>query len=128
MNDVLAVDANAAVDFVRADRADPPPLHHTKRLVLPLPVLGELFAGAYSSRFVAVNVAKVEDLIAVWPVIEPDLETARIYGRLRGHSAVISSARRNDLWIAALCLQHNVPLLTNDGGFDTIPNLAVVHW
>lgn len=34
----------------------------------------------------------------------------------------------NDLWIAALCLQHALPLLTNDRGFDTIDGLAVIHW
>jgi len=35
---------------------------------------------------------------------------------------------RLDVWIAALCIQHDVPLLTNDRGFDTIPELTVIHW
>ena len=38
------------------------------------------------------------------------------------------SSKVNDLWIAALCIQHNLPLLTHDRGFDHIAGLTVVHW
>ena len=34
----------------------------------------------------------------------------------------------NDMWIAALCIQHDVPLLTSDHGFDIITGLTVIHW
>lgn len=34
----------------------------------------------------------------------------------------------HDLWIAALCLQHQLPLLTNDGLFDQVSTLQVIHW
>jgi predicted nucleic acid-binding protein len=34
----------------------------------------------------------------------------------------------NDLWIAALCLQHRLPLLTNDKDFEGIEGLDLVHW
>jgi predicted nucleic acid-binding protein len=37
-------------------------------------------------------------------------------------------SKLNDLWIAALCLQHDLPLLTNDHGFDHIAGLTVIHW
>ncbi len=128
MNEVLAVDANAAIDFIRPDRPTPPQLRAANRRILPLPVVGELFGGAQSSIYIQRNLTKIEELISAWTVLVPDLDTARIYGRLRGEGATISAARRNDLWIAALCLQHDLPLLTNDRGFDAIPNLAVVHW
>lgn len=51
------------------------------------------------------------------------------YGILRArYSANLSIAKVNDLWIAALCLQHNLPLLTNDRGFDAIAGLTIRHW
>jgi tRNA(fMet)-specific endonuclease VapC len=126
----LAVDANAVIDLIRHDRVDPPPLDDAEIIYLPVPVVGELFAGAHGSRDIRVNVAAVEEVLARWTVIAPDLETARRYGRLRGELrfAETRPAKINDLWIAALCLQHDLPLLTNDRGFDAIPNLAVVHW
>ncbi|HEX3067377.1 MAG TPA: hypothetical protein VHX14_02300 [Thermoanaerobaculia bacterium] len=34
----------------------------------------------------------------------------------------------HDLWIAALCLQFDLPLLTNDALFDEVSELEVVHW
>ena len=40
----------------------------------------------------------------------------------------IRASKMNDLWIAALCLQHTLPLLTNDRGFDSIEGLRVIHW
>jgi len=62
-------------------------------------------------------------------VLLADVDSARVYGRLRATaSAEITGSKRNDLWIAALCLQHNLPLLTNDSGFDRIPALRVIHW
>jgi predicted nucleic acid-binding protein len=57
--------------------------------------------------------------------------TARIYGELRARIRTVqtvSMSKLNDLWIAALCLQHNLPLLTNDRGFDHISGLTVIHW
>ncbi len=34
----------------------------------------------------------------------------------------------NDLWIAALCRQHSLPLLSRDLHFDVIPGLRRVAW
>lgn len=63
-------------------------------------------------------------------VIAPDRVTARTYGQLRAPYGKTSlrTSKINDLWIAALCLQHDLPLLTNDRGFDTIAGLTVLHW
>jgi tRNA(fMet)-specific endonuclease VapC len=125
----LVADTNAIIDLVRPERTDPPPLRDSM-VLLPLPVVGELFAGAHYSDRVSENVAKIEEVIAERMILHPDLGTARVYGRLRATTGAgrTSPARMNDLWIAALCIQHSLPLLTNDRGFDTIAELAVIHW
>lgn len=131
MNERLVADANAIVGLIRDDRPEPPPLRTAGEVLLPLPVVGELFAGAHYSNRVAENLAKVEEVVAMWGILSPDLATARVYGKLRGstgQSPRITVARMNDLWIAALCIQHSLPLLTNDRGFDVIPGLMVIHW
>jgi tRNA(fMet)-specific endonuclease VapC len=127
----LAVDANAVVALIRDDRPQPPPLRNANQVLLPLPVVGELFAGAHYSNRVAENLAKVDDILAMWDILSPDLGTARVYGQIRGatgRAPRTTVARLNDLWIAALCVQHSLPLLTNDRGFDAIPDLIVIHW
>ncbi len=125
----LVVDTNAAVDFMRGDSTA---LRHYRTgwtILLPVHVLGELFFGAFASRLVASNLAIVEDLTRSWNVVAPNVDTARIYGQLRAReAATLSPGKLNDLWIAALCLQHDLPLLTNDGGFDHIAGLTVIHW
>jgi tRNA(fMet)-specific endonuclease VapC len=127
--DRLAADTNAVIDLLRSDRPDPAPLRHARHILLPLPAAGELFAGAHYSDRTAENLAKVEEVVAMWSLLHPDLHTARLYGELRGASPQqLSTARVNDLWIAALCIQHEVSLLTNDRGFDAISRLKTIHW
>lgn len=127
--DRLAADTNAVIDLLRSDRADPPALRSARHVLLPLPAVGELFAGAHYSDRRDENLAKVEQVVTMWGVLHPDLHTARIYGRLRGSSRQQPrTSRMNDLWIAALCLQHELPLLTNDHGFEEIAGLQVIRW
>jgi predicted nucleic acid-binding protein len=93
--------------------------------------VGELLAGALVSERVAENTGRIEELLSGWRVLEPTLQTARIYARLRAgrrNLDQITQSKLNDFWIAALCVQHHLPLLTNDRGFDRIGELTVVHW
>jgi predicted nucleic acid-binding protein len=76
------------------------------------------------------NVQMVDEFIARYEVIKPDEATAVLYGRLRAEHRLdnIRTSKMNDVWIAALCIQHDLPLLTNDHGFDSFAELRVIHW
>ena len=131
MIDRLVVDANAAIDLLRPRRPDPPPLREANTIVLPLPVLGELLAGAMVSTTRQLNLDRVLELRERSEMLTPDEATAHVYGRIRaatGNVHPVGMSKLNDLWIAALCVQHNLPLLTNDRGFDDIAGLTVLHW
>ena len=130
MIEAIAIDTNAAVDYLRPNRAKPESIDHARRVFLPLPVVGELLAGALASERVAENNARIDELLDRWIVLAPTLETARVYGKLRAASRRVLSltqSKTNDFWIA-LCVQHNLPLLTNDRGFDRVEGLTVIHW
>ena len=130
MIEQFAIDSSAAVDVLRAGTPAPQFLSD-HRVFLPLPVAGELFAGAFSTQRPELHLQLVETLIASCTVLASDHGTARIYGQLRaqlGTARPITHSKTNDLWIAALCLQHELPLLTNDRGFDRIAGLTVVHY
>jgi tRNA(fMet)-specific endonuclease VapC len=131
--DVIAVDTSAVIDYMREERPAPPFIASTPTVLVPLPVVGELFFGAYQSAFARrlQNIGAIEKALADWTILSPDPRTARIYAEVRAHlrlTSNISTNARTDLWIAAICLQHDVPLLTNDGGFDAVPGLEVLHW
>jgi tRNA(fMet)-specific endonuclease VapC len=128
----LALDTSAAVDHLRKDRQSPPQIATARKVVIPLTVVGELFYGAACSALAAASHALVEGIIARWQPLIPDVQTARIYREIRasllGTTANLGASKMNDLWIAALCIQHDLPVLTNDAGFDRIPGLTVIHW
>ena len=88
----LAIDANAAIDLMRADRADPAPIAEARAILLPLPVLGELFTGAFSSRRPATHMSEIEESL---------IERASIFvfAILTGNqgTAFVEHARENDI-------------------------------
>jgi predicted nucleic acid-binding protein len=131
MSERLAVDANLAIEIIRDNRVPQPlEIQRAEKIFLPLPALGELLAGVYSSRYVEENLSILQDLIKTWTVVVPDEETAYFYGRTRASLREMPRAtqsRLNDLWIAALCIQHDLPLFTSDHGFDVIEGLTVIH-
>jgi tRNA(fMet)-specific endonuclease VapC len=128
----FAVDTSAVVDLMRVDRSTPPQLLQDEvKVFLPLPALGELYVGALSSIRRDFNMNLLRRVALRWPLLEPHEPTAQIYAQLRVQSrniSTLSASKLNDLWIAALCIQHDLPLLTNDHGFDAIAGLQVIHW
>ena len=62
-------------------------------------------------------------------VLQVGTETAAAYAQLR-----LALRRRgqpipaNDAWIAALALQHGLPVLTRDAHFDAVAGLTRVGW
>lgn len=126
----LAVDSSAVIVWFRSGNLEPLALHRAQQVAVPLPVVGELYTGVYSSRKRDSHLELLDSFVGRHEILVPDLETARMYGRIRAQQRLtdIRASKMNDLWIAALCLQHSLPLLTNDRGFDSIAGLSVIHW
>jgi tRNA(fMet)-specific endonuclease VapC len=54
--------------------------------------------------------------------------TAQIYAELYAYArSQGKQLSNNDLWIAALCVQYNCPLLTSDKDFDALPQVRRVN-
>jgi tRNA(fMet)-specific endonuclease VapC len=123
----LAVDTNAVIAY-RADIAGAAGIIDAAAcIMLPLPVLGELLFGAAASGRPEENRQAVLAFAETCTLLEPTMQTAEVYASTR--AALKSQGRpipENDVWIAALCLQWDLPLLTRDGHFKQIKNLSVV--
>jgi predicted nucleic acid-binding protein len=135
--DQLAFDANAAIDSLRPERPFPHPLKTARQLLMPLFVLAELQVGVARSQRREENAAAVDDLRHRCRLMVPDTDTISFYVRVRREIEKRRTVPRtiekregfgHDLWIAALCLQHQVPLLTNDSLFREVIGLHVVNW
>ncbi len=95
---------------------------------LPVPVVGELRFGALNSRRAHENRERVEALVAGCSVLDVNVTTAEVYADVRLRLKQVGKPiPENDVWIAALCVQHGLPLATSDEHFDHVDGLEVVR-
>lgn len=121
--DRVALDTSVAID-VLASQADALLSPSVAEYLLPVPVVGELRYGALNSRKVEENLAKVEALVARCRILDVTSATAVVYSRLRLELKQKGNPiPENDLWISALCVEHEVPLADSDSHFDAVDSL-----
>jgi tRNA(fMet)-specific endonuclease VapC len=119
----IALDTSVAIAIL-ADRAHILLAGPDVAFLLPVPVVGELRYGALNSRRSAENLAEVERLVNRCRVLDITETTAVTYARLRvGLKAKGRPIPENDLWIASLCVEHQVKLAAVDGHFDVVDEL-----
>ena len=96
-------------------------LRSASRLVVPSIVLGEYYFGIRQSRHRMRYEAWLRRHLPLAEVATVTSRTADIYAdirlKLKRAGKPIPS---NDAWIAALCRQHALPVLSNDGHFDAV--------
>ena len=99
------------------------------RLRVPAIVLGELYYGARKSAKPADNVRRVDSLETRASVMSCDAGTARVYGSIKDMLRIKGKPiPDNDIWIAALALQHNLCLVTRDSHFQEVDGLQITAW
>ena len=124
----VALDTNAYSDFLRGVESRVAVVRSAERLHLPLIVLGELRAGFAAGSRETDNLAALAQFLASprVSVLHPDEATtehyARIFLQLRKKGAAVPT---NDLWIAALAIQHDIALCTSDAHFDQVDGLRL---
>ena len=98
-------------------------------IAVALSILGELCFGVQKSNKVTENLCKIDILEQQSINFACDLETARRSGiikkRLRHKETPIPD---DDLWIAAIAMQHGLILVTRDAHFDEVESLQTEHW
>lgn len=71
----------------------------------------------------------LETLLSAVPVIEYDLDVARVHAALWAEmSATGRSLSEHDQMIAATALSLGYDLATRDAAFDAVPDLAIRRW
>lgn len=125
----IAVDSNRYSDFCAGDERAVEVIQSASVIFMPLIVIGELRAGfAHGTRR-----EKNERVLSTFlsqdgvEVLVPNEQTthfyAHTYAQLRKKGRPIPT---NDIWIAALVLQHSLVLFHRDSDFDNVTGLASV--
>ncbi len=125
----MILDTNALSAWAEGVVTIESPLRSAQRLVLPTIVLGEYWFGIRQSRYRGLHEAWLRRRLPLAEVATITSATASIYAdlrlRLRQAGTPIPA---NDAWIAALCRQHAMPLLSNDAHFDAVDGVRRIHF
>ncbi|HEX7728353.1 MAG TPA: type II toxin-antitoxin system VapC family toxin [Terracidiphilus sp.] len=123
----LALDTNRYTDLCRGDEFVVEAVEQAEEVWLPFIVIGELRAGFAAGGQEARNEAILRRFL-----LKPGVgiqyageqtthHYASVYRQLRKQGTPIPT---NDMWIAALVLEHSLVLLARDAHFDALPQIA----
>ncbi len=129
MNGERILDTNLIVAAWNGDHDANAVIVNAFRPLVPSIVIGELYYGAYKSGRVTENVTQVERFAETAIVIACNAATAKYYGIIKQElRAKGKPIPENDIWIAALTLQHNLTLVTRDAHFEQVNGLKLETW
>lgn len=132
MNGRYLLDTNIMSEIADHNQAVTAKLNQAQEVFIPSIVLGELYFGVYKIRNTrrGRNLRADDDaLLNRIGVLPCDRATADFYAQVRGELEVKGQRiPENDMWIAALALQHGLTLATRDGHFKRVGGLAVELW
>lgn len=101
----------------------------SRELYISIHILGELYTGVYHSGDPERELAKVQRFLQTVSVLDADDATARHYGRIAADlTGAGQTIPQNDMWIAAIALECELPIATSDPHFGRIEGLTVLDW
>ncbi len=125
----MIVDTNALSAAADDDPAVIAILTRARQMAIPVIVLGEYRYGIAQSRHSAAYETWLAGLLRDCDVLDINEPTTQHYAQitldLKHKGKPIPT---HDLWIAALCRQHSLPLLSRDRHFDEVTGLKRIAW
>ena len=122
----ILIDSNRFIDFCAGDEGVISTFERAALLVVPFVVLAEIRVGAQIARRGENQVRTLNELLN-----QPGVRTVHSTdGTAHHYAAIFAQLRRkgspiptNDIWIAALAIEHNLMLYSRDAHFDQIPTV-----
>jgi len=122
------LDTSVLIDLIKERKGADKLVSRFARLGISHVVVGELLLGGYKARHPNETFKIIEALKDI-TILSADVLTAEIYAKVRFElEKQGSTIPQNDIWIAAVTLQANVPLITRDQHFRRIPQLKVLEY
>ena len=129
MNGDLLLDTNIVIALFAGDEQVTTRLREAREVFVPSIVIGELNYGARKSGRSRENLDRVNSFASGSAVLACDVVTASYYGEVKASLQQKGKPiPENDIWIAALALQHELVLVSRDDHFDWVGNLKKVAW
>jgi tRNA(fMet)-specific endonuclease VapC len=106
-----------------------PILRKATQIAVPVIVLGEYRYGIQQSRERQRYEHWLVEYLPKFRVLNVDEQTTTSYAAVRGElKRAGTPIPSNDVWIAALCRQHSLAVLSRNRHFDLVPGLRRIDW
>lgn len=129
MNGRFLLDTNIIISFFAEDPLIHKHIINAPEIFVPCIAIGELFFGAYKSSKTKENLSLIDEFAIRNTVLACNADTAKIYGEIKSKLREKGQPiPENDIWIAAIAMQHSLELVTRDTHFTAVENLEVKLW
>lgn len=125
----MILDTNALSAVADGDASLEPLLQRMSEPSIPVIVLGEYRYGILHSRERKHYEQWLTEYLPNYRILDVSEETAVHYASVRAEMKKAGTPiPTNDVWIAALCRQYTLPLLSRDRHFDSVNKLQRMEW
>jgi tRNA(fMet)-specific endonuclease VapC len=125
----VILDANGLSPVAVGEPALEPILRKAAQVAIPVIVLGEYRYGISQSRDRNRYEQWLCKYLPKFRILDVDERTTISYAAVRMELKKAGTAiPSNDVWMAALCRQHSLPIVSRDRHFDAVPGLRRLHW
>jgi tRNA(fMet)-specific endonuclease VapC len=129
MNGRFLLDTNIIIALFADEETIKSNLAQTHEVFIPSIVIGELYYGARKSGRIEANLIRINEFVGSSTILVCDTETAQQYGEVKNNLRLKGRPLpENDVWIAALSLQHDLILVTRDAHFKEVESLQTLAW
>lgn len=125
----MILDTNGLSGVAEGDAALEPILRKAAQLAIPVIVLGEYRYGISQSRHRLRYEQWLSEYLPTFRILDVDELTTVSYSAVRTElKRAGTPIPANDVWIAALCRQHSLPLISRDRHFDAVSGITRLSW
>jgi len=125
----VILDTNGLLALAEGEPGLEPCLRKAAQVAIPVIVLGEYRYGISQSRNHVHYEQWLAEYLSSFRILDVDERTAISYSAVRRELKKAGTPiPSNDVWIAALCRQHSLPLLSRDRHFDAVPGIVRLDW
>ena len=125
----MILDTNKLSAIADGDASLRPILRQATEIAIPVIVLGEYRYGVRQSRERKRYEQWLMDSLPNYRILDVDQGTTIYYATLRTELKKAGTPiPANDVWVAALCRQYRLPILSRDRHFDIVAGLRRIDW
>jgi tRNA(fMet)-specific endonuclease VapC len=125
----VILDTNGLSALAEGDSGLESALRKASELAIPVIVIGEYRYGISHSRYRTSYEQWLAEYLPRFRILDVDERTTVSYSMVRSELRKAGTPLpSNDVWIAALCRQHSLPLVSRDRHFDAVSGVTRIAW